>query len=224
MQIYEGRTDNIIFTEDDKEYELPFSIALKDFRIEYYKPGNLYIQTRKGDFWKFPAQVGKIIPPDPDFGTIEIIKIFSNFRMIMEDGNRGGMEDPGPGSNPALQVKITPPTGQPLTRYVFNSSSPRMYSDDFVMFYESDVKEYISDLQVIKDNKVVKEKDIEVNHPLYFGGYHFYQHSYDSENGRFTVLKVTSNSGLNFVYLGYFMLCVGVCWHFWINKLRTRGV
>ena len=224
MQIYEGHTDNIVITKNDSQFELPFSIGLKDFKIEYYKPGELYIQTRQGDYWKYPAEEGKTYTPDAKFGTLEIIKVFNNFKMVMEDENRTAIDDSGPGTNPALQVKVTPPNGQPLTRYVFDSSHPYMYSDDFAMAYDCDIKEYISELQVIQDNHVVKEKDIEVNHPLHYGGYHFYQHSYDNQEGRYTILKVTSDSGLSFIYAGYFMLCFGVCWHLWINKLRTKGV
>ncbi len=220
MQIYEGQADNIVIAKNDIQYEIPFYIGLKDFRIEYYQPGELYIQTRQGDYWKIPAEEGKIFTPDTKFGTIEIVKVFYNFRFDREQ--RIAINDPGPGSNPALEVKVTPPDGQPLTRYVFDSSRERMYSDDFVMAYKSDIKEYISELQVIKDNHVVAVKDIEVNHPLHYGGYHFYQHSYDNQKGTYTILKVTSDSGLFFLYAGYFMLCVGVCWLFWINKLRTK--
>ncbi len=224
MQIDEGHADNIVITENDNKYELPFYIALKDFRIEYYQPGDLYIQTRQGDYWKIPAQSGKTYSPDPEFGTIEIVKVFNNFKMIMEDGNRAAIDDSGPGSNPALEVKVTQPSGDSLTRYIFDSSRGYMYpNDDFAMAYGCDIKEYISELQVIKNDKVLAAKDIELNHPLHYGGYHFYQHFYDVQDGQYTILKVTSDSGLMFVYAGYFILCVGVCWLFWIKKLRTKG-
>ncbi|MBN2588891.1 MAG: cytochrome c biogenesis protein ResB [Sedimentisphaerales bacterium] len=223
MQIYEEHADNIVIAENDIQYELPFSIALKDFRIEYYKPSDLYIQTRQGEDWKIPIEEGKVYSPDSTFGTIEIVKVFSNFKMITENGIRNAIDDPGPGSNPAIEVKVTPPDGESLTRYIFDFSRSYIYSDDFAMAFEIDIKEYISELQVIQDNKVVAVKDIEVNHPLYYGGYHFYQQDYDHEEGRYTILKVTSNSGLYFVYAGYFMLCIGVCWHFWLKKLRSKG-
>ncbi len=86
-----------------------------------------------------------------------------------------------------------------------------------------DIKDYISEIQVIQDDKAVAEKDIEVNHPLHYGGYHFYQQGYDDQEGKYTILRVTSDSGLFFVYTGYFLLCLGTCWHFWFNKLRTKG-
>ena len=77
---------------------------------------------------------------------------------------------------------------------------------------------YISDLKVIVDGKVAAEKSIEVNKPLHYGGYHFYQSSYDDKEGLYTVLSVTSDTGLYLVYAGYLMLSVGVFWHFWLRK------
>ncbi|MHC4738450.1 MAG: hypothetical protein ACYS9Y_06060, partial [Planctomycetota bacterium] len=55
-----------------------------------------------------------------------------------------------------------------------------------------------------------------------FGGYHFYQHSYDAEAGQYTALRVTSDTGLGFVYAGYVMLCVGVIWHLWLREIFSK--
>jgi cytochrome c biogenesis protein ResB len=86
------------------------------------------------------------------------------------------------------------------------------------------VRDYISDIQVIKDGNVVAEKSIEVNHPLHFGGYHFYQSSYDTQAHRYTVLSVVSDTGLDFVYAGYTALCIGVFWHFWVRHIFTKRI
>ena len=39
-------------------------LTLKDFRIEYYEPSDLFIQTKQGDKWEVPIQEGKIFSPD----------------------------------------------------------------------------------------------------------------------------------------------------------------
>jgi hypothetical protein len=89
-----------------------------------------------------------------------------------------------------------------------------------IEYYKSEyVRDYISDIQVVKDGNVVAEKSIEVNHPLHFGGYHFYQSSFDTEGHKYTVLSVVSDTGLDFVYAGYLMLGIGVFWHFWLRRL-----
>ncbi|MFA5252240.1 MAG: cytochrome c biogenesis protein ResB [Phycisphaerae bacterium] len=86
------------------------------------------------------------------------------------------------------------------------------------------VRDYISDVQVVKDGSVVAEKSVEVNRPLHFGGYHFYQNSFDPEAHKYTVLSVVSDTGLNFVYAGYLALGIGVFWHFWLRHIFTKRV
>ena len=81
------------------------------------------------------------------------------------------------------------------------------------------IKDFLSDVEVVKDNKVVTRKNIEVNKPLHYGGYLFYQQGYDSDAGRYTVLGVTSDKGLGIVFLGYILLCAGVFWHFWLRHI-----
>ncbi|MBN1787484.1 MAG: cytochrome c biogenesis protein ResB [Sedimentisphaerales bacterium] len=84
------------------------------------------------------------------------------------------------------------------------------------------IRDFISSLAVIKDGKTIAQKDVEVNHPLHFGGYYFYQHSYDPKAARYTVLKVVSDSGLGAVYIGYLCLAAGVFWHFWLGQLFRK--
>jgi hypothetical protein len=84
------------------------------------------------------------------------------------------------------------------------------------------VCDYISSLAVIENDKIVAEKDVEVNHPLHYGGYYFYQHSYDTQAGRYSVLMVVSDTGLGLVYTGYVMLSAGVIWQFWLRDIFKK--
>lgn len=89
------------------------------------------------------------------------------------------------------------------------------------------IKDYKSSLVVVDEGQQVAEKVIEVNDPLHHGGYHFYQQSYDSIDGQYTVLGVESDAGLWPVYAGFFLLCVGIFWLFWLRPawvyLMKRG-
>lgn len=78
-------------------------------------------------------------------------------------------------------------------------------------------RDYFSDVVVVEDGKEIIQKTIEVNHPLHYGGYHFYQYSYDEVAGRYTILSVTSDSGLYAVFGGYWLLCIGILWRFWLT-------
>jgi hypothetical protein len=223
MQIYERSSDNRVILENDQIKKLPFYIGLKDFRIEYYKPEYLLVQTRQGQSWRFPVEVGSKLSLAGDFGTITIARVFRNFKISIDGDTHVAIDDPGPGSNPALEVRIESPDGEVVTRYVFERFPGHGHSgDELFLSYQRMISDYVSELQVIRDGKVAAEKVIEVNHPLHFGGYHFYQHSYDDEAGRYTVLMVASDTGLPCVYAGYWMLCIGLFWHLWIEQIVAK--
>jgi len=94
---------------------------------------------------------------------------------------------------------------------------------------EGMIKDYKSRLVVLEEGNVIVEKVIGVNHPLHYGGYHFYQYSHgEDEHGQYTVLSVTSDSGLSLVYAGFILICAGVFWLFWFQPAlayltRRRG-
>jgi signal transduction histidine kinase len=220
MFIYEQASENRVLLEDSDEVrELPFHVGLNDFKIEYYQPGYLLIQSQKGKSRRIPAQVGSELDLGEDFGKIKISRVFENCEIKIEGDNPIGVESTEPGSNPAIEVQIEKPKGDITTRYVFErfGGHPRP-EDKFEMKYIRLIRDYISELEIIRNGEAAAAKQIEVNHPLHYGGYHFYQHSYDTEQGLYTVLMVVSDTGLNVVYAGYAMLCAGVVWHLWLKK------
>jgi hypothetical protein len=77
------------------------------------------------------------------------------------------------------------------------------------------IQSYKSDVIILEDNRQAGQAVIEVNHPLHWGGYSFYQSSYDAERGAYTVLSVVSDSGLAAVYMGMAILSIGAFWRFW---------
>jgi len=221
MAIFEGESENRVALENDDEVrELPFYLKLKDFRIEYYKPEYLYIQNRGGKSWKIPVEINAEFSLGDNIGTVRIVRKFENFKIKIEGDNRVPYDDPQPGSNPALEVEIKSPDGQVVTKYVFGRFPGHIHAEDrFLLSYKRVISDYISELQIIRNDEVVAEKNIEVNHPFHFGGYHFYQHSYDDQAGQYTILMVVSDTGVTIVYAGYLMLCVGVFWHFWLRHI-----
>jgi hypothetical protein len=224
LKEYLVRKEELRLNICDPIKELPFHIRLKDFRMEYYEPEYLHIGTREGQSWKIPVEVGSEFSLGPDFGTVTIVRAFENFKISFDGDKKIVIDDPEPGYNPALEVQIEHPEGSMSTQYAFERFPGHAHRGDrFILSYRRVIREYVSELEVIRDDKVVAEKDIEVNHPLGFGGYHFYQDSYDSEAGQYTILRVVSDSGLNFVYAGYVMLGIGVFWHLWLREsVRSR--
>ncbi len=227
MIIYEGQSDNKVFQSEKKFEVLPFSIGLKDFRIEYYEPTYLEIETSPGQNLSVPAEVDQEFELGGGRGTAKIVSTFENFKMSIEDGKRIAFDDPRPGSNPALEIEMTDPNGAVTTQYVFSLMPGFGHTQSKVkLTYNRPahraIKDFISELEVVRDGQVVAEKDIEVNHPLHFGGYHFYQQSYDDRAGQFTILSVYSDTGLTLVYIGYWALCIGIIWHLWLRHILAR--
>jgi len=221
MTIYEGYRENHVTLQNGKQSKLPFSIGLKDFQLEYYQPEYLQIQTSQGQGWNVPVKTSEEFPLGDDFGTVTIIRTFENFKMIIDGDKQTIIDAPPPGSNPALEVQIKDADGTVTTRYVFERFPGHIHPEDkFLMSYHRVISDYISKLQVIKDGKVVAEKSIEVNHPLHFGGYHFYQHAYDAKAGQYSIFMVVSDTGLSLVYAGYLMLGIGVFWRFRLRGFR----
>lgn len=221
MLLYEGQPENKVLLEDNETFKkLPFYVQLNDFRIKYYKSEYLHIQSRDGKSWRIAVEIGKEIPLDEDGDTVKILQVFENFKLKIEDGKYVPYDDQQPGFNAALEVELKSPEGELSTRYIFERFAGHIYPEDkFLLRYQRDISDYVSELKIIQDNKVVAEKNIEVNHPLQFGGYHFYQHSYDEQAGQYTILMVVSDTGVTIVYAGFLMLCAGVFWHFWLRHL-----
>jgi len=219
MTIFEGQSQNLVTLENSNQMKkLPFHIELRDFRLEHYKPEYLYAQALSGQSWEFPVETGTEFNLGEDFGTVTILRTFENFKITIDEDKRTIIDSSGSGYNPALQVRLKFPDGTVKERYVFERYPGHIRPEDkFILNYRRAVKDYISDLKIIKDDDTIAEKSIEVNHPLHFGGYHFYQNSYDAEAGQYTVLMVSSDSGLNLVYTGYLMLGCGAFWHFWLR-------
>jgi hypothetical protein len=228
MVIHKGETQNAVVSEVDEEKTLPFAIKLVDFRVEYYEPGYLLIQTANGEGFKMPARPGaeymlavsKVEPLGPDLGSVEIVRRFENFKIVFEGDKRLAIDAPNGGLNPALELRLKLPDGSEKTRYVFERFAGHTNPGETIAFsYLRMVKDYISDVEVVKDGKSVARKSIEVNKPLHFAGFLFYQHAYDSDAGRYTVLAVANDSGLGAVYLGFILLCAGIFWHLWLRHI-----
>jgi hypothetical protein len=225
LRIYERIDENRVRVKEDGSIrDLPFFVRLNEYRIEYYEAGQLLLWSRDGRSWRLPAEAGQTLLLDETLGTITIRRVYKNFRIDIEDGQHVTYDEPG-GSNPALEVEIERPGAPPSRRYVFAWRPGHMSPDSsLAMSYHRAVRDYISELEIIENGRVVAAKSIEVNHPLRYGGYHFYQHDPGGQDefGVYTGLLVVSDSGMNAVFGGYVLLIGGIVWHFWARPILSR--
>jgi len=226
---------------------LPFSIYLKDFWIEYYpdegKPWFLVTVApataeRPEHQMAIPWKVGEetAVPFTPV--RLTVLQYIERARPA-----EGGGAEADPKSDvPAMAVLLSlegrerrfwliPEPGADQARlplgYFIHNVSPHGGEvegpDLYLARPAGAVKAYKSDV-VVRDarGRRLAAKTIEVNDPLHYGGYHFYQHSYDTHAEQYTVLQVVSDSGLAAVYLGFFLLVTGTFWQFWGEPAWVR--
>jgi hypothetical protein len=74
-------------------------------------------------------------------------------------------------------------------------------------FRDMQVKYWRSNLSLIgADGASLKTKDVEVNEPVSYNGYKFYQTDYDEQNPNYSGIGVSYNPGLGVVYAGFIIL------------------
>ncbi|MFP4053858.1 MAG: cytochrome c biogenesis protein ResB [Phycisphaerae bacterium] len=233
----EGETSGSILGRDSEPVgRLPFELRLEDFRIEHYPPDpqarwRFVVRTLDpGSREALPTWREAAVPWKP--GEETILPGCSVHMRVLQVHRQDG--------TPEVEIRLR--RGQEKKESLFapqNATDPlrlplnALYQDDPawvadgapVLFFQPPtppVKDYVSEVTVLRDGKPVGRRRIEVNHPLHQGGYHLYQHSYDTRAGRFTVLRAVSDSGMGLVYAGFVTLLVGLGGHGVVRLIRHR--
>ncbi len=221
MVIYEDQSSHELYqVADNTIFALPFEVRLNEFIVEYY-PSVVFVWFPDGALSEIPVQPGaEMVFSNQPVQKIQVVRVFDNFKLSFENDQRAAVDSPEPGRNPAVELAITRQDGHVHRQFVFELFPGHVPESGLQFTYHRPIKDYISRVDVIRDGIVVKSADLEVNHPLHFGGFHFYQYSYDSKQHQYTVLQVVSDDGLSIVYAGFMLLCVGTVWYFWFIRLR----
>lgn len=224
---YMIKDEKLVFYEDNKPLEdederiftLPFEIKLNDFRMEYYDSPRLILRSSDGAVSVLESlEIGKMYNLGKDT-SLRVLEIYKNFKVRKNDGMVEAYNEEGPGSNPAIKTLITYPDNTVMEQTTFaNHPGHSEETSPFSFLYQDkwNIRDYFSDVLVIDKGNIVDSKSIQVNDPLHYGGYHFYQSNYDQQEGRYTVLSVVSDSGLYIVYLGYLLIMIGIIWQMWV--------
>lgn len=112
----------------------------------------------------------------------------------------------------------------------FKTLDFKIYLDDFSIDYYDDakkqarsdapagagfIKDFRSKVVILERDKEILKETIEVNRPLKYKGYSFYQASYDQDNFKWTGLDVVRDPGVPFVWCGFILLNLGVILRFY---------
>ncbi|MCP4450393.1 MAG: cytochrome c biogenesis protein ResB, partial [Planctomycetes bacterium] len=137
---------------DIRMESLPFVVAVDDFRTEYYDPGKLFIGAAADQQWSMPAEPNTQMNLGSQFGAVKVVRTFKNFRISMdEEGGSKAHDDPGPGSNAAVELLVTPPGGgEPTPRYIFEKHPGHATPNSPLGFnYRRTVSDWISDVRIL---------------------------------------------------------------------------
>ncbi|MCK4602907.1 MAG: cytochrome c biogenesis protein ResB [Phycisphaerae bacterium] len=223
VTVWANETENRIFDADGNVLgQLDFRIKLEKFWIEYYTP-TFHIAIDSGDdqaesnIKKLDYEIGK--PLDVPFTDIRLCVLacgrfppgLGAMLEIVRGGKSVGILLLAKGDSDYERLEL---------KFVFDDERQWSQAGSPTLFMEKpQPRDYKSRLVIIKDGREISRKDIEVNDPLHYGGYHFYQMNYDPYHWQYTVLSVASDAGLSTVYLGLLLLCVGVVLRFWLRPI-----
>jgi hypothetical protein len=127
--------------------------------------------------------------------------------------------------NPVVKLNLEGPLG--TEHLSIGSCDPVISNDGNLYLYlwqdPNAVKDFKSNLSIIENGKEVLTKTIEVNHPLSWKGYTFYQSSYDRDRLDWTGLLVVNDPGIGVVYFGLWLLGIGLICVGFVNPLLKRS-
>jgi hypothetical protein len=227
---------------------LPFQVGLKDFRIEYYPakgPWELWFEmlvppghAPQMGWVPIEWKEGEEVSVGRTALRVRVVKYLRGARAVADaTGDLVGAEADPESRTPAMEVEVAirdqtfrgwilVPEGEDRGSLSFAPIMPKDLSKEaapnlWLVQPRGMPKDYFSDLAVLEGGAVAAGKTIEVNDPLHWGGYHFYQYDYDHEQGEYTVLSVRSDSGLYAVYVGFVLLVAGAFVRFWVERAWT---
>jgi hypothetical protein len=123
---------------------------------------------------------------------------------------------------PAIEIEID--DGGAKTEHLLWIDSPvDVPGYRLVYIQNTGVRDFYSVLEIVDGGEVVLKKKIEVNDPLRYGGYTFYQSSYDSKGLSWSGLQVRNDPGVPLVYAGFAVQLLGMIVIFYINPLIRKA-
>ncbi|MDO8525744.1 MAG: cytochrome c biogenesis protein ResB, partial [Candidatus Omnitrophota bacterium] len=156
---------------------------------------------------------------------IKILRYLPDF--VMDTSAKVATSRSAVPNNPAIEVQLKDKAGRASAFWVF-ARFPDMHQKmdpNFKFTYNwvgRRPKDFISKVTILKDRKELVKKDIRVNDPLRFGGYTFFQSTYDTEDLKWSGLQIVKDPGVPMVYAGFILLIIGLVIIFYVNPLIQR--
>ncbi|MGE5308680.1 MAG: cytochrome c biogenesis protein ResB [Deltaproteobacteria bacterium] len=218
----EGRDS---FVSGDRSVPLGFTVTLKDFNVEWYRPQYFklgVIVEDKGLRKKFDAVPGREYSVPGTRYAFVVTGYYPDFAMD-EEGRPVNLSERA--TNPALSVRVSTPSGIE-DRWVFSRHPDLSMGQDsnirFRFLQEPMIKEFRSTLD-FAGPKGTAQRYAKVNSPVAFGGFTFYQSGYDPQKPEWTALEVVRDPGAPVVFTGFALLNIGIIMVYAGRWAASRG-
>jgi len=156
---------------------------------------------------------------------IKAVRYVADF--VMDTSTKNVFSRSAEPNNPALQVELKDPKGKVKSAWLF-ARFPDMHQEisaDLQIKYNwapRRPKDFISKVTILKDGKEILSRDIQVNEPLNFAGYNFFQSSYDTQDLSWSGLQIVKDPGVPLIYAGFILLIVGLVMIFYVGPLMEN--
>lgn len=215
LPLHAGSETDVAYTEG-ASYKLPFSVKLKDFRIEYYSEPSGLITVEEADAARtFDAREGLLIRLN-DGSELKVLRTVKDFGLAA--GNKVVEKSPY-WHNPAVQLELRSGADRKKLWFFSNFSGMHGQAFPFRVSYSlerAEIRNFFSDVTIKSPSGPATDAVISVNMPHKFGGYTLYQSSYDPADAGYSLLTVTMDRGVWIVYSGFALFLIGVL--LWLRK------
>jgi hypothetical protein len=219
IELHEGQSTDVAQTTargapTGESRALGFTIALDDFAMENYAAEErLVVYEPSGDDFRLASSN----LPSEARDWVQVAGGEAAFRVLeVRDGS-------------TVQVEVR--DGGTERKYFLSAKDPQplwLAHRTRALLFEprrDDVKTYKSHLSVVESGRKVRSQVVEVNAPLVWRGYHFYQSSYRRDDPTWAGLEVVRDPGFSAVFTGFAMVGLGVIFLYYVRPyLRKRGV
>jgi hypothetical protein len=220
INLNEGQSASTVALTKNGSYtgvrrNLGFDLKLQDFQVEYY-PAEYKIYAYRLDSEKkeYVAEGSYKIKQGKKYkipGTGTTISIQS-----AETGDVAKAEILASGPNGMYQATLTDHAASPA--YLNNGQIALLIDKR-----NRDAKDYRSVVSIFENGIERRHQTIEVNHPLKYKGFSFYQANFDPDNPAFSGIQMVKDPGLGFVYTGFIMMSLGVIFIFYIRPRMVEA-
>jgi hypothetical protein len=214
--------------ENQQKIDMPFSMKLIDFNIEFYNPKIAVADQSKGEILQKHAETLPLIYKGFESKLIDWKIKVKEFLPFAVKTDSGYIPADKPGSISAAFVETKNLiTGDTASGWITSGSmmyEPRFLSlkrSKLLILTDPDPRKFES-LVLVKDSKGNEETiKLEVNKPHRLNGWRLYQLSYDTELGKYSkrsVIEAVKDPWLPVVYFGILMLLGGAVYLFWLGR------